>query len=394
MSEPIDQNGVKFTPEKVVNLDELLNKPSDQNTEEPVAETKEATEPEKKEDLPDGQSSSNEEPAEGKDAEPELKTDKQPERVAPINDGDEIPLEEITFDLGEGNEIAATELLDKYTEISGQLEKIKGDAFLNKFLEFYQNGGDPSEFFQKATVKWDNINDVDLMRMKFNEENADLDEDVKQILFERQLFDKYSINPDGTFEDEDSREAKVGKQLLKRDAVKIRESKIEEQKNYLLPQKKDESQQQQAVYDPEKVREELLKDKDVQEFVSKKALPVGGEFSYEVSDPNKVIGMMANVSEFWNLFKKPDGSFDKPAIAKVMAFAMDPKKYDDHILKLGRDSGSESYIKEQKNTVEKGKTKVIDRSTDRDEVRIVGGKIVSDNAKEDLLKAFAAQRRK
>ena len=389
MSEPIDQNGVKFTPEKVVNLDELLTKPSDQNTEEPVSETKEVSEPK---DVPEGQS---EEPIEIGDANPEMKVDKQPE-VAESNqpDGGEIPLEEITFDLGEGNEIGATELLDKYTEISDQLEKIKSDAFLNKFLEFYQSGGDPSEFFQRATVKWDKINDVELMRMKFNEENADLDEDVKQILFERQLFDKYSINPDGTFEDEDSREAKVGKQLLKRDAVRIRESKIEEQKNYLLPQKKDESQQQQAVYDPEKVREELLKDKGVQEFVSKKSLPVGGEFSYEVSDPNKVIGMMANVSEFWNLFKKPDGSYDKPAIAKVMAFAMDPSKYDDHILKLGRDSGSETYIKEQKNTVEKGKTRVVDKSTDRDEVRIVGGKIVSDNAREDLLKAFAAQRRK
>lgn len=389
MSEPIDQNGVKFTPEKVVNLDELLTKPSDQNTEEPVTETKEVSEPK---DVPEGQS---EEPIEIGDANPEMKVDKQPE-VAESNqpDGGEIPLEEITFDLGEGNEIGATELLDKYTEISDQLEKIKSDAFLNKFLEFYQSGGDPSEFFQRATVKWDKINDVELMRMKFNEENADLDEDVKQILFERQLFDKYSINPDGTFEDEDSREAKVGKQLLKRDAVRIRESKIEEQKNYLLPQKKDESQQQQAVYDPEKVREELLKDKGVQEFVSKKSLPVGGEFSYEVSDPNKVIGMMANVSEFWNLFKKPDGSYDKPAIAKVMAFAMDPSKYDDHILKLGRDSGSETYIKEQKNTVEKGKTRVVDKSTDRDEVRIVGGKIVSDNAREDLLKAFAAQRRK
>lgn len=389
MSEPIDQNGVKFTPEKVVNLDELLTKPSDQNTEEPVSETKEVSEPK---DLPEGQS---EEPIEIGDANPEMKSDKQPEVAESAQpDSGEIPLEEITFDLGEGNEIGATELLDKYTEISDQLEKIKSDAFLNKFLEFYQSGGDPSEFFQRATVKWDKINDVELMRMKFNEENADLDEDVKQILFERQLFDKYSINPDGTFEDEDSREAKVGKQLLKRDAVRIRESKIEEQKNYLLPQKKDESQQQQAVYDPEKVREELLKDKGVQEFVSKKSLPVGGEFSYEVSDPNKVIGMMANVSEFWNLFKKPDGSYDKPAIAKVMAFAMDPSKYDDHILKLGRDSGSETYIKEQKNTVEKGKTRVVDKSTDRDEVRIVGGKIVSDNAREDLLKAFAAQRRK
>jgi hypothetical protein len=393
MAEPIDQNGVKFTPEKVINLDDLLTQTSDKTSENQEQEKPEEIE---KDVKPEGQDTSNEEPAEAKDAEPELSAGEETSSPEPEsnNDTDDIPLDEITFDLGEGKEMGATELLDKYTEISGELEKIKGDAFLNKFLEFYQSGGDPSEFFQKATVKWEGVGDIELMKMKFNEENADLDEDVKQILFERQLFDKYSINPDGTFEDDDSRESKVGKQLLKRDAVKIREAKIEEQKNYLLPQKKDESQQQQAAYDPEKVREELLKDKEVQEFVKKKSLPIGDEFSYEVSDPNKVIGMMANINEFWNLFKKPDGSYDKATIAKVMSFAMDPKRYDDHILKLGRDSGSETYIKEQKNTVERGKTKIVDKSTDRDEVRIVGGKIVSDNAKDGLLKAFVAQRRK
>lgn len=390
MAETVEQNGVKFTPEKVVNLDELMNQPKPDaegagekmdkapESEQPEAAAENSAEPENTEsNTGESVDSNTEESGENKSQ--------------PKKDGDNIPLEEIYLNLGD-KEMNASELVEEYEKLSDEIKKIKDDEFLGRFVEYYQNGGDPAEFLQRATVKWDSVNDIDLLRMKFYQENSDLEGDAKDILFERELLNKYSINPDGTFDDEDSREAKLGKQLMKRDASKLRTTMIEEQKNFLLPQKKDESQQQES-YDPEKYKQELLQDSDLKNFMSKKSLPVGEGMSYDVKDPSKVIGMMANVGEFWELFRKPNGDWDKVGLAKVFSFALDPKSYTDHILKLGRDMGSEAYIKEQKNTVERGKVNVVDKSTDKDVVSVRDGRIIGNN-KEDLLKAFIAQKRK
>lgn len=390
MSETVEQNGVKFTPEKVVNLDELMKQPTsaaegagekmekEPDQEQPEATDDKVSEPENVESKPE----------ESVDPESDKSIESQSE---PNKDGDNIPLEELYLNIGD-KEINASELVDEYEKLSEEIKKIKEDEFLGRFVEYYQKGGDPAEFLQRATVKWDSVNDIDLLRMKFYQENSDLEGDAKDILFERELLNKYSINPDGTFDDEDSREAKLGRQLMKRDASKLRTNMIEEQKNFLLPQKKDESQQQES-YDPEKYKQELLQDSDLKNFVSKKSLPVGEGMSYEVKDPSKVIGMMANVGEFWELFRKPNGDWDKVGLAKVFSFALDPKSYTDHILKLGRDMGSETYIKEQKNTIERGKVNVVDKSTDKDVVSVRDGRIIGNN-KEDLLKAFIAQKRK
>lgn len=390
MAEPVEQNGVKFTPEKVVNLDELMNqpKPDADGSGEEMDKAPESEQPEAAAENSAEPDNTESNTGESVDPNPE---ESGKNKSQPKKDGDNIPLEEIYLNLGD-KEMNASELVEEYEKLSDEIKKIKGDEFLGRFVEYYQKGGDPAEFLQRATVKWDSVNDIDLLRMNFYQENSDLEGDAKDILFERELLNKYSINPDGTFDDEDSREAKVGKQLMKRDASKLRTTMIEEQKNFLLPQKKDESQQQES-YDPEKYKQELLQDNELKNFVSKKSLPVGEGMSYEVKDPNKVIGMMANVGQFWELFRKENGDWDKVGLAKVFSYALDPKSYDDHILKLGRDIGSETYIKEQKNTVERGKINVVDKSTDKDVVSVRDGRIIGNN-KEDLLKAFVAQKRK
>lgn len=371
--DPVQQNGVAFTPEKVVDLDAYekskVEVPAGGGTED-----KEKTETQAP-DVSESDQKNTESPSE-----PVNETEDKKE-----SSGD-VPLNELYVEV-DGGEITAADLVEKYGQTKSELDKIKGDEFLSRFIDHYKEGGDPEEFLRKATVKWDKVGDLQLMKMQFDAENSDLDDEARQIIFERELVSKYGINPDGTYDDEDSREAKVGKQLLKRDAQKLRSTFAEEQKKYLMPKPK-ETQQQQA--DPDAIRQELLQDKELQGLVKNKTVTVGDGFSYE-SDPDKVIGMMANTGEFWKLFQKPDGSWNKPAIAKVFAFALDPKKYDDHVLKLGQDAGSENYIKEQKNTAERGKTRVVDKSTDVSAPFVRGGKIMGNS--DDLLKAFIAQKR-
>lgn len=382
--DPVQQNGVTFTPEKVVDLDSY-EKSKSQAPADGGADVSDNVDNTPSDGVVKETEQENTQPSETKVSDaPD--NDQKDSGVFADSSGDDIPLSELYFQMDDG-EVNASELIDKYSEAKTELDKIKGDEFLNRFVDYYKNGGDPAEFLQKATTKWENVSDVQLMKMQFDADNSDLDDEAKQIIFERELVSKYGINPDGTYDDENSREAKVGKQLLRRDAQKLRSTFAEEQKKFMLPKPKETQQQQ---FDTNAIREELLRDKELEPLLKHKIVPVGDSFAYE-ADPNKVIGMMANTSEFWKLFQKSDGSWDKSAMAKVFAFAMDPKRYDDHILKLGQDVGSENYIKEQRNTVEKGRARVVDKSTDTSAPFVRGGKIVGNS--DDLLKAFLAQKK-
>lgn len=376
--DPIEQNGVTFTPTKVVNLDEFfktdISKPDLNNPPAPDPDPIDTTDP-------------------NVAAAPAATiTDEGAANTAPSdNDDQDYDLDEFRMDLGDES-FSANELLDRYESQRSELDEIKNDEFLSKFISFYKNGGDPSEFLQKATAKWENEPEVSLLRREFDSVNSDIDDaEVKEMLFERKLRETYGVNPDGTFDDEDSRDARIGKQLMKRDADKYRSARIEEQKAFLLKEPAKQSQQK-TQYDPAKEAAELMQDKELQSFITKKALPVSDTFSYSVEDPTKVIEMMANVGEFWKVFAKTDGSYDKQALAKVFAFALNPKGYDDALLKLGKDSGAEDYLKEQRNTSGKAAT-VISTGTDKDNVVVRNGKIVGGNDREGFLKQMVAQKR-
>lgn len=403
MTEPIQQNGVTFTPHKVVNLDELMN----QKPQSADGAVENSSEDLKSEEASDDDSGSKPASADSDTTDTDQSTDKLSEEqkgdsIESSNENndnkeideqedDNIPLEDLYLPIGD-SELSASELVSKYEQISTELDKIKNDEFLSRFVDFYQNGGDPAEYLRKATTDWSKLDDMQLLWMQFNEANADLDQDAKEILFERELLAKYSIGPDGTFDNEDSKEAKLGKQLLKRDAGRLREAKIDEQKKFLL-QKNERASQEQPTYDPEAERQKLMSDPELSSIISEGDIKISNGLTYGVDSPEEVIGMMSNVGKFWGLFQKPDGSWDKQAVARVFAFAMNPDKYENYILNLGKAAGSYGYIKDQKNTVEKGKTKVIDKSTDKDSVYVRDGKIVGSN-KEDLLKAFVSQKRK
>jgi hypothetical protein len=374
MPEQVDVNGVTFTPEKVVDLDSFAKQPP---VETPKADG--------------GEPAKVEPPVETPKVEPPPKVDPPagdpPPVVAPPKEeeGDEIILEY-------GDEkVPALEFMERYDKLKEEYDALKGDEFLQRFSEYYLGGGSPAEFLQKSTVKWTEIPDLDVIKAGFNADPkiAKLDQETRELLFERKLAEEYGMNPDGSFDEgEDTKTARAMKALMKRDAEDIRTSKIEEQKKYLLPKEKVATPQQKA--DPKAEREALLKDKDLQRLVKDKVVPVGDGMSFPVEDPLKVVGMMADVNQFWGLFRKVDGSIDKEFAAKVFAFALNPKKYEDHILGLGKDLGSESYLKEQRNTVDKSGAVVIDKTTDTETPMVVNGKIVSKQHIDGLGKAFAA----
>ena len=362
---PLEIEGVKFTPNKVVDLDALeaqsaakaaeeAAKPEDQNkgqADEPEPKVEETPVEENKAEEP----SVEEKPAaeEPKVEDKKVETDKVDTKVDP---------DKLAFKVGD-KDVTVTELINQNKSLSEKVAAIEGNDFLKQFNEHVLNGGDPREYLESQTVKWNEVPDLQVLRMKFDQEYSDLEKDVVDELFAQEIA-KYNLSPEGTFEDENSKQAKVGKALLKRDADRIRTAKIDEQKKFEIPKRVE--QKAAPVFDVEAEKKTLLSNQEIKSFMDSKLIKIADtEYGYEVQDPESVIGMMADTRKFWGSFQK-DGKPDLVKLAKVMAFAQDPNKYDSDLLKLAQDIGQEKYLKEQKNVKDKV-NKVVDMTKTDDD---------------------------
>ncbi len=249
-----------------------------------------------------------------------------------------------------GKEMTATEVFAKYEEATTKLEAIEGDEWLKKFVDYKLNGGDPLAYLQSQTRDWAKASDFDLLRDDFyaSDKVAGLDDEAKEELFAREISDKYSASIDGTYEDEDSKLARVGKQLIRRDAEKLRAAQIEKQKNFSLP--KAEEKQPVVAFDPAKERESILGNEEMKAFAANKLVRLAdSDFAHEVENPEEIIGMMVDDRKFWALFKNKDGKPDWGKLTKAFAFAQNPSKYESDLLALGKNQGVESYLSQKKN---------------------------------------------
>ena len=256
--------------------------------------------------------------------------------------------EDVRIDFN-GTELTAKEVYTKYEEANSKLKSIEDDEWLKKFVDFKLSGGDPLEYLQSQTRDWSKVGDFDLLREEFysSEKVAGLDDEAKEELFAREISDKYSANIDGSYEEEDSKLARVGKQLMRRDAEKLRTTQVDKQKNFTIPKAEEKKQ---VEFDPAKERESLLKNEEIKNFMSNKLVRIADtEFAHEVENADDVIGMMADQRNFWKLFVADSGQTDWSKLTKAFAFAKNPSKYENDILTLGRNQGIESYIKEKKN---------------------------------------------
>jgi hypothetical protein len=266
--------------------------------------------------------------------------DGEPEFTAP---------EEITVSIG-GEEQTLAEVLTKYSDVRNKLQAIEADPFLQKIIEYRLAGGEPDAFLNSQTKDWTKPTDFQILKEAFfaSDKVAGLDEEAAEELFSRELSEKgYSASIEGKFEDENSKEARVGKQLMQRDAAKIRASHIEAQKkfSYEKPAEKPVVQ-----FDPIKARESVVANEQVKTFMADKLIGISGtEYAHEVADPEVVIGMMADPKSFYNLFKGPNDTVDFAKLQKVFAFATNIDGYEKDLLDLGYSLGEERYLKEKKN---------------------------------------------
>jgi hypothetical protein len=283
----------------------------------------------------------------------------QTQEEASAND-DVIDLEDLFL---EGEDKPVSELLVERDQLKAErdnlqaaVEFIEKDEFLRGLLEHYQEHGNVEAYLDAKAKNWDNVDTLELLRMRHERENADVDPKIREKLFKRELAAKYMVKDDLSEYDKESEDYEIAQELLKRDANKFRQQLKDEQKKFQLPTKKvDEPAKEQEKYNPEAYKQELLKVKEVDAFIKSKLLPLGvkGEngdvYGFEAENTDQIIEMMSNDVKFFQTFMK-EGKPDLVKQAKVYAFAINPDKYEQELVNLGKTLGQEERLKDQKNT--------------------------------------------
>jgi len=265
---------------------------------------------------------------------------------------DEFPDEE-TFIGADGQPIAGHDKTESEQEVPNVTENqpaapVLKDDFIKKAVDYYNAHGTLQPFLEATQVDYDKVDDQTLIRMKFEKDNPDLSPKVRERLLEKELA-KYDLD---SIDDE---EVEVGKELLRRDANKLRESLKAEQSNFLNSIVAQEEQSQISVQELEAEREQnrLVAQKGIQGVLTNNFIKIGQDadgVNFQISDTNKIAEYAVDPIKFLSTFTTPDQQIDWQKWVKVVAFAENEALISSELVKRGKALGRKSVIAEMKNT--------------------------------------------
>lgn len=247
-------------------------------------------------------------------------------------------------------------------------ETPKYDEFLQKLIDKYQKDGSLEDYFKAYSVNYDALSDQEMLKRNFFERNKDLSDKSKEKLWEKEL-SKYTIDPDEFSEDE----VELGKELMKRDAEKLRAEAKEKQKAYLNPQSKAQE------VDVQKLKEQVEALPEIKKLKTERKLSLtvdGQKINYELDDADFAVSSMVDDSEFYGLFTE-NGKLNPEKWAAVVEFARNQDKILKTVLDQGKTLGRAEIEAEMKNIKLPGTQPTITSS--------------SGDFKTGLLEAFARQ---
>lgn len=321
-----------------INLDELLSK------DEPIVET-----PEETSETPE-ETSSADDSTEDQGTDDSSEDNESQNVETPIEDTETVATEDGYADQTVVQETDTTQSDDTEstpTEAPTAQYKFK-DPFIEKAVQYYETYGTLQPFLRATEVDYNDMTDVEVLKVKFDTENADLSPKAKQKLFDKEL-EKYGLD---AYDEEDQ---EVGQALLKRDAQRLRKTFIEEQMQFLNNVQSPEAQtgpsQEELAVQQEQSRKIISE--GVASVVNNNIIKIGanGEgINYQIQDPNVVVDYAMDSNKFLSIFAK-DGSVDWDKWTKTVAFAQNPTQFISELIKHGKSLGRKSMEAELKNVV-------------------------------------------
>lgn len=319
-----------------INLDELLSK------NEPIETTEETTETSEETSSADDATE-----VEGVDVSDE---DNEPQNVE--DSVDSTTQEETSEGYAEETVVQEPDTIQDDTE-SAPEEQPKAqyqfkDPFIEKAVQYYETYGTLQPFLRATEVDYTEMTDLEVLKVKFDTENADLSPKARQKLFDKEL-ERYDLD---AYDEEDK---EVGEALLRRDAQKLRKTFMEEQQQFLSnvqsPQASTGPSQEELAAQQEQSRKIISE--GVSGVVKDNIIKIGanGEgINYQIQDTNAVVDYAMDSNKFLSIFAK-DGSVDWDKWTKTVAFAQNPTQFISELIKHGKSLGRKAMESELKNVV-------------------------------------------
>jgi hypothetical protein len=222
------------------------------------------------------------------------------------------------------------------------------DPFIEKAVQYYETYGTLQPFLRATEVDYTEMSDLEVLKVKFDSENADLSPKARQKLFEKEV-ERYGLD---SYDDEDK---EVGEALLRRDAQRLRQTFMEEQQQFLnnvqSPQASTGPSQEELAAQQEESRKIISE--GVSSVIKDNIIKVGanGEgINYQIQNPNDVVDYALDSNKFLSIFAK-DGSVDWDKWTKTVAFAQNPTQFISELIKHGKSLGRKAMESELKNVV-------------------------------------------
>ena len=221
------------------------------------------------------------------------------------------------------------------------------DDYIKKAVDYYEKNGTLKPFLEAFQLDVDGMSHEELMRSKLRSEYSDLSDSAFQKLYQKEIVSKYNLSE----EDNDPEDIEIGKQMLKRDAERIRQEYKTMQEQFLQPEQETSKVDESAelaenwsnIVDSSSVTQSILSDKAI-------TIDIDGEdFNYEVENVNDMLEMTKDNSKFFNLFLNQNGEVDLNKWYKILAFAMEPDVYERSLVNHGKTLGVSDVEKELKN---------------------------------------------
>lgn len=321
-----------------INLDDRLADIPASTANEPIVLDPQPTAAEE-DTIDTNEGSTSDEPAVDPNVDQPSNTEENSEGVEDTSaEGTQTPISDTSADVSDGD-APSSQPSDTPVEY-----KFKDD-FIKKAVEYYEMYGTLTPYLEATQVNYDEMDDLSVMRRQFDKENADLPEKTRNRLFEKSL-EKYNLD---SYEEED---IEIGRDLLKRDANKLRTGLKEEQQQFVnsiqrtqepeIPAEEVAAQIEQAKQNIQKGVSAVVKDNMIR-------LESNGEgINYQLPNPVNVVDYAVDPSKFLSSFNK-DGDVDWQKWTMAVAFTENPTQFINELIKHGKSLGRKAMEAELKN---------------------------------------------
>ena len=243
------------------------------------------------------------------------------------------------FDVGAETE-GVIQDIDQLKEVS----KVLSDPFFKKMYDYYKQTGDIKPFLQANSTDYSKMSDVEILRIKHQEDYKDLDlsQDVMDHLFQEEVLEKFNAR------DDDGLEGKVALAKLKKEANQARSAFVNTQNEFMAPTLEGQPKVDEA---------EMVKQRNEQRRFAAdqlKSIVKDNKLSVEIAegvdalkldvDPSKIIEAAINPMDWIAKSVVKDGQTDWNKLSQLVAFSNNPQGFLENLYKHGNNLGQKKFV--------------------------------------------------